>query len=200
MFSFARLFVQTNEKVNAVLMSFLGRPSAHRNYRVALDSPKSELSGKKIRQRDLFYQSRLIFLSDKENFSIRGLWFYFVLHVFSCHRHCVCIFSCHCHHFHTAKRGCIRKILYFCPWLSQSLGMGGSRHFGFRVSLTAERVSATSLVGKGRFLNVIFYHIELRNFDSIRRYRNEASTLGVLYPCAIGVSFRKGVSCGVHHL
>ena len=73
MFSFARLFVQTNEKVNAVLMSFLGRPSAHRNYRVALDSPKSELSGKKIRQRDLFYQSRLIFLSDKENFSIRGL-------------------------------------------------------------------------------------------------------------------------------
>ena len=151
MFSFARLFVQTNEKVNAVLMSFLGRPSAHRNYRVALDSPKSELSGKKIRQRDLFYQSRLIFLSDKENFSIRGLWFYFVLHVFSCHRHCVCIFSCHCHHFHTAKRGCIRKILYFCPWLSQSLGMGGSRHFGFRVSLTAERVSATSLVGKDVF-------------------------------------------------
>ena len=60
MFSFARLFVQTNEKVNAVLMSFLGRPSAHRNYRVALDSPKSELSGKKIRQREFFYQRALV--------------------------------------------------------------------------------------------------------------------------------------------
>ena len=34
---------------------------------------------------------------------------------------------------------------------------------------------------KGRFLNVIFYHIKLRNFESIRRYRNEASMLGVLY-------------------
>ena len=68
--------------------------------------------------------------------------------------------------------------------------MGGSRHIGFRASLIAERVSATSCVGKGRFLNVIFYHIELRNFDSIRRYRNEASMPSVLYLYAKNVSVR----------
>ena len=39
--------------------------------------------------------------------------------------------------------------------------MGGSRHIGFRASLTADYVSATSLAGKGRFLNVIFY---IQNF------------------------------------
>ena len=42
--------------------------------------------------------------------------------------------------------------------------MGGSRHLGFRASLTAERVSATGLVGKGRFLNVIF---ESSNFANL---------------------------------
>ena len=34
--------------------------------------------------------------------------------------------------------------------------------------------------------------IELRNFDSFGRYRNEASMLGVLYPYANGIPFCKG--------
>ena len=42
--------------------------------------------------------------------------------------------------------------------------MGGSRHIEFRASLTAESLSATGLVGKGRFLNVIF---ESSNFANL---------------------------------
>ena len=78
--------------------------------------------------------------------------------------------------------------------------MGGSRHIGFRASLTADLAPATSLVGKGRFLNVIFYHIELRNFDSIRRYRNEASTSGVYYPLPMAASLYFVMLNEVKHL
>ena len=54
--------------------------------------------------------------------------------------------------------------------------------------------------GKGRFLNVIFYHIKLRKFDSIRRFRNEASMPGVLYLYAKGVSPRDVVNTSVAYL
>ena len=75
--------------------------------------------------------------------------------------------------------------------------MGGSRHFGFR-ALKAHRSPWTSRPHRAsprsrkrtfseRYLRVI----KLRKLDSIRRYRNEASMLGVLYPYAKGIPFCK---------
>ncbi len=73
--------------------------------------------------------------------------------------------------------------------------MGGSRHNGFRASQVLHVVVLFLQMfhreaGKGRFLNVIFYHIKLRNFESIRRSRNEASMPRCIIPICECVSVR----------
>ena len=70
--------------------------------------------------------------------------------------------------------------------IQPALGMGGSRHIGFRAlrvhrspqTLRLHRASPRS--GKRTFSERYLLFVRLRNFDSIRRYRNEASMLSVL--------------------
>ena len=97
--------------------------------------------------------------------------------------------------FHDVKKKILNHnfeiliIYYFCSWLSQPSGMGGSRHIGFRASLTADYVSATSLAGKGRF-RTLSSTDSTSQLEPNRRYRNEASMPGVLYLYAKSVSPR----------
>jgi len=75
-------------------------------------------------------------------------------------------------------------------WTSRPIGWGKSRHRWTMFGLSADTRSVTTplFAGissiKGRFLNVIFYIQNFANSWFTRRYRNEASMLGVLYQYA----------------
>ena len=77
---------------------------------------------------------------------------------------------------------CLINISYFCNRLSQSIKGRRVKTSWIHASTTAievgDLISARSI--KGRF-QTLSSTIKLRNFDPIRRYRNEASTQGVLY-------------------
>ena len=73
--------------------------------------------------------------------------------------------------------------------------MGGSRHNGFRASQVPHIVdlllhNASWRSRKRTFSERYLRVIKLRNFESIRRYRNEASMPSVLYLYAKNVSVR----------
>ena len=80
------------------------------------------------------------------------------------------------------------------PW-----GKGGSilLEHAPKVSLIVVLARTKSLAEEQErtFSDVIFYHIKLRNFDPNRRYRNEASMSGVLYPYAHIVPYAIGKQC-----
>ena len=69
---------------------------------------------------------------------------------------------------------------YLCPrlhLLSGAVGLAGGL---VRKSILMDSLGFRA-GAKGRFQNVVFYH-RISQIQSTRRYRNEAFTLGVLYP------------------